>query len=76
MMRCSNPPQLSSPRPLCLGQKTGTECMYRGISQLIRSSLFPYPLQGRADINITEGDKWRVAAGDFLNDTLIEFGLK
>lgn len=39
-------------------------------------SLFPYPLTGRAELHITGGDRYRVKSGDFLNDTLLEFGLR
>lgn len=39
-------------------------------------SLFHYPLRGRADLSITKGDRHRVEIQDFLNDTLLEFGLK
>ncbi|WWC86989.1 uncharacterized protein L201_001870 [Kwoniella dendrophila CBS 6074] len=38
--------------------------------------LFPFPPTGRADVNITVGDAQRVESGEFLNDTLLEFGLR
>lgn len=38
--------------------------------------LFPWPLTGRSELTITAGDNSRLREGDFLNDTLIEFGLK
>ncbi|WWD07775.1 hypothetical protein V865_005879 [Kwoniella europaea PYCC6329] len=38
--------------------------------------LFPYPTTGRADVNITIGDAQRIETDDFLNDTLLEFGLR
>ncbi|WVQ69152.1 uncharacterized protein L199_007367 [Kwoniella botswanensis] len=38
--------------------------------------LFPYPITGRADVNITIGDAQRIETEEFLNDTLLEFGLR
>ncbi|KAK4689830.1 hypothetical protein P7C73_g295, partial [Tremellales sp. Uapishka_1] len=38
--------------------------------------LFTFPLVGRAEVNILKGDRYRVQGHEFLNDTLIEFGLK
>ncbi|OCF37420.1 hypothetical protein I316_00541 [Kwoniella heveanensis BCC8398] len=38
--------------------------------------MFAYPPTGRADVNVTYGDAQRVESGDFLNDTLLEFGLR
>lgn len=38
--------------------------------------LFSWPLSGRPELTITAGDNSRLREGDFLNDTLIEFGLK
>ncbi|WVW78570.1 hypothetical protein I302_100526 [Kwoniella bestiolae CBS 10118] len=38
--------------------------------------LFPFPLTGRADVNITIGDAQRIETKEFLNDTLLEFGLR
>ncbi|KZV61025.1 hypothetical protein PENSPDRAFT_593361 [Peniophora sp. CONT] len=35
-----------------------------------------YPPSGRGSVNITNGDVGRLAPGDYLNDSLIEFGLK
>ncbi|KAK8846833.1 hypothetical protein IAR55_005921 [Kwoniella newhampshirensis] len=37
---------------------------------------FPYPPKGKADVNITHGDAQRLQEGEFLNDTLLEFGLR
>ncbi|WWD22107.1 hypothetical protein CI109_106596 [Kwoniella shandongensis] len=37
---------------------------------------FPYPPAGKADVNITHGDAQRLQEGEFLNDTLLEFGLR
>ncbi|WVO15806.1 hypothetical protein L204_103468 [Cryptococcus depauperatus] len=37
---------------------------------------FSYPLLGRPRISITKGDARRLESGDFLNDTLLEFGLQ
>lgn len=39
-------------------------------------SLFPYPPEGRVDVNITKGEKYRLTDGDFLNDVFLEFGLR
>ncbi|WRT64863.1 uncharacterized protein IL334_001799 [Kwoniella shivajii] len=38
--------------------------------------LFPFPLEGRAGVNVTIGDAQRIETGEFLNDTLLEFGLR
>nr|XP_019008581.1 uncharacterized protein I206_06258 [Kwoniella pini CBS 10737]OCF47362.1 hypothetical protein I206_06258 [Kwoniella pini CBS 10737] len=38
--------------------------------------LFPYPTTGRAEVTITVGDAQRIETGEFLNDTLLEFGLR
>lgn len=35
-----------------------------------------YPLQGPGAVNITYGDFARLQPGEFLNDSLIEYGLK
>ncbi|KZT28340.1 cysteine proteinase [Neolentinus lepideus HHB14362 ss-1] len=35
-----------------------------------------YPPTGTGAVNITRSDLWRLKPGEFLNDTLIEFGLK
>ncbi|TFK52193.1 hypothetical protein OE88DRAFT_1628255, partial [Heliocybe sulcata] len=35
-----------------------------------------YPPTGTGAVNITMSDLWRLRPGEFLNDTLIEFGLK
>jgi Ulp1 family protease len=35
-----------------------------------------YPPGQTGAVNITNGDVTRLAPGEFLNDTLIEFGLK
>jgi hypothetical protein len=42
---------------------------------LLTCRLFPYPLSGPARLTITAGDKYRLPSDDFLNDTLLEFGL-
>ncbi|ORY27761.1 hypothetical protein BCR39DRAFT_218696 [Naematelia encephala] len=48
-----------------------------GLSAAERNELlFPYPFFLRPEINVTKGDRYRVQSNDFLNDTLIEFGLK
>lgn len=39
-------------------------------------SILVYPPQGTGAVNITNGDVARLNPGEFLNDTLIEFGLK
>ncbi|WVQ97960.1 hypothetical protein IAU59_005080 [Kwoniella sp. CBS 9459] len=38
--------------------------------------MFAYPPTGKADVNVTYGDAQRVESGEFLNDTLLEFGLR
>ncbi|WOO82787.1 Sentrin-specific protease 6 [Vanrija pseudolonga] len=38
--------------------------------------LFGWPLQGRSDVQVTKGDKYRLVEGDFLNDTFLDFGLR
>lgn len=35
-----------------------------------------YPFSGTGAVNITRGDLKRLDAGQYLNDTIIEFGLK
>jgi Ulp1 family protease len=35
-----------------------------------------YPPGQKGAVNITNGDLMRLAPGEFLNDTLVEFGLK
>lgn len=35
-----------------------------------------YPFSGTGAVNITKGDLRRLRPGEYLNDTLIEFGLK
>ncbi|WVR04556.1 hypothetical protein IAU60_001563 [Kwoniella sp. DSM 27419] len=48
-----------------------------GLSGANKSELyFAYPPVGRADVNITYGDAVRLEEGEFLNDTLLEFGLR
>ncbi|OWZ43326.1 peptidase [Cryptococcus neoformans] len=37
---------------------------------------FCYPPTEKAAVSITQGDKYRVKVGEFLNDTLLEFGLR
>ncbi|KIR57672.1 peptidase [Cryptococcus bacillisporus CA1873] len=37
---------------------------------------FCYPPTEKAAVSITQGDKFRVEVGEFLNDTLLEFGLR
>jgi hypothetical protein len=58
----------------------GTRCKFRrpcsGDPLTLLTRLFPWPLQGRADLHITAGDLYRITSGDFLNDTLLEFGLR
>lgn len=39
-------------------------------------SILVYPFSGTGAVNITKGDLRRLRPGEFLNDTLIEFGLK
>ncbi|KAI0034653.1 hypothetical protein K488DRAFT_45060 [Vararia minispora EC-137] len=39
-------------------------------------SILVYPPSGRGSVNITKGDLARLAPGEYLNDTLIEFGLR
>lgn len=60
--------------------KSGTSCeyCYRRSAGILADawSLFAYPLTGRAEIQIRKGERERMETLDFLNDTLIEFGLK
>ena len=39
-------------------------------------SILVYPPSGTGAVNITRGDLKRLDPGQYLNDTLIEFGLK
>ncbi|KAL1408960.1 hypothetical protein Q8F55_005774 [Vanrija albida] len=38
--------------------------------------LFGWPLEGRSDVQVTKGDKYRLDEGDFLNDNFLDFGLR
>ena len=40
------------------------------------ASVAVYPPSGRGAVNLTNGDVARLRPGEFLNDTLIEFGLR
>lgn len=40
------------------------------------SRVLVYPFLGTGAVNITRGDLKRLDAGQYLNDTVIEFGLK
>lgn len=46
------------------------------LASLIAPSILVYPPSGTGALNITYGDLRRLEPGEFLNDTLIEFGLK
>ena len=47
------------------------------LENLIRGArLLVYPPTGTGAVNITRGDLKRLDEGQYLNDTLIEFGLK
>jgi len=43
---------------------------------LISFSVLSYPFGEAGAVNVTNGDVARLEPGEFLNDTLIEFGLK
>ncbi|KAJ6621834.1 hypothetical protein B0H10DRAFT_2015955 [Mycena sp. CBHHK59/15] len=83
------PPPRPLPRPTYKGTDSasavGSELVRRSLRQSLapqKPSLDPdevilvYPPGQTGAVNITNGDVTRLAPGEFLNDTLIEFGLK
>ncbi|WVF69917.1 hypothetical protein IAT40_004701 [Kwoniella sp. CBS 6097] len=75
--------RLSGAKPLYDPEVSVTPQPNNVISQRLAKSgadkndlLFAYPPTGRADVNVTYGDAQRVETGEFLNDTLLEFGLR
>ncbi|KAJ7625371.1 hypothetical protein DFH06DRAFT_1481403 [Mycena polygramma] len=80
---------LSYPRPRLLNNPADSETAGDGPRRSARQSVSPqgpyvdpdevilvYPPGQTRAVNITNGDVTRLAPGEFLNDTLIEFGLK
>ena len=45
-------------------------------SHPLRRSLLVYPFSGPGAVNVTRGDLKRLEPHQYLNDTLIEYGLK
>ncbi|WWC59349.1 uncharacterized protein I303_101901 [Kwoniella dejecticola CBS 10117] len=60
------PAVISKPKPSASSQFKGDR----------NDVLFPFPTTGRAEVTITVGDAQRIETGEFLNDTLLEFGLR
>ena len=46
------------------------------VVSLTRSRILVYPFSGTGAVNVTRGDLKRLDPGQYLNDTIIEFGLK
>ena len=48
----------------------------RGVADKRSTRVLVYPFTGTGAVNVTRGDLKRLDAGQYLNDTIIEFGLK
>ncbi|KAI0712651.1 hypothetical protein C8Q76DRAFT_622201 [Earliella scabrosa] len=48
----------------------------RGVTDKCSTRVLVYPFTGTGAVNVTRGDLKRLDAGQYLNDTIIEFGLK
>ncbi|KAJ7245014.1 hypothetical protein B0H12DRAFT_1187844 [Mycena haematopus] len=83
------PIEVGSPTPRDLNKHADVDTVGGGVRRSARQSVAPqrpyvdpdevilvYPQGQTGAVNITNGDVSRLAPGEFLNDTLIEFGLK